>query len=45
MTVGQVMSVLVSNWLTVEQAADGLDLPVEAVEEAPAYGIENRDSA
>lgn len=43
MTVGQLMSVIVPNQLTAEQAADDLDLPVEAIEEALAYYNENRD--
>jgi hypothetical protein len=43
MTVGQLMSVVVPNKLTPEQAAADLELPVEAVEEALSYYAENRD--
>ncbi len=43
MTVGQLVSVVVPNGLTPEQASADLDLPVEAVREALAYYAENRD--
>jgi uncharacterized protein (DUF433 family) len=43
MTVGQLVSVVVPNGLTPEQASADLDLPVEAVREALAYYAENHD--
>src|SRR5438093_2958111 len=43
MTVGQLMSVVVPNRLTPEQASLDLDLPVEAIREALTYYAENCD--
>jgi uncharacterized protein (DUF433 family) len=42
MTVWQLVSNVRANQLTVEQAADNMELPVEAVAEALSYYSENR---
>jgi uncharacterized protein (DUF433 family) len=42
MTVGQLLSVVRANGLSPEQASEDLELPVEAIREALAYGEENR---
>ena len=41
-TVGQLVSTVLANRLTPEQASENLDLPVEAIKEALAYYEENR---
>ena len=43
MTVGQLVSTVRANKYTPEQAANNLDLPVDAVREALAYYEENRE--
>jgi uncharacterized protein (DUF433 family) len=42
MTVGQLISTIRANRLSAEQAADDLDLPLEAIQEATTYYEENR---
>src|SRR5579859_7177599 len=42
LTVGQLMSTIRANGLTVEQAGDAFDLPLPAIREAIAYHEQNR---
>jgi uncharacterized protein (DUF433 family) len=42
-TVGQLLSTIKANGLTVEQASDDLDLSVEAIHELLTYADQNRD--
>lgn len=42
LTVGQLMSTMRANNLTLEQAAEGFNLPLEAVREAATYFEQNR---
>ena len=43
MTVGQLVSTVVANRLTPEQAGEDFDLPVAAINEAMAYYAENKE--
>jgi len=43
LTVGQLMSTVRANGMTPEQAADALDLPLAAVQEAMTYYDQNRN--
>jgi len=43
MTVGQLVSTVVANRLTPEQASEDFGLPVEAINEALAYYAENKE--